>query len=224
MIFKKFILCLIAVFMGIITLCSCTNQKEENETTTAVKEAKDSTGKVFSAIVGGDGFLLLGDRDELAITVDDGKGNPGKNSKGEYVTRTEDFSGVLTVGQEVQTKFVRMPLPEKWINESDEIIKLRYEKDGRKVKFVLNERYGLSVEECQAEIESVMAGVTENKAATVNLSFADGIKLDYEGKLIVYIFNAEGKTYFAKINGDEELLKEINFEEIINTMKFRKGE
>lgn len=222
--FKKFILCLTVLCFGLIALCSCANGQAEKETTTAVKSVKDSNGKVFSSIVGTDGFLLLGDRDELAITVDDGKGKPGKNAKGEYVTQVEPFPGVLTVGKEVQTKFVRMPLPEKWINISDELIKLSYEKDDIGLEFVVNERSGMSAKECQAEIENLMSGILEGKKEKVQLDFAEAVKLDYESKILIYIFNAEGRTYFVKINGDEKLLKEINFEEIINTMKFRKGE
>lgn len=222
--FKKFILFFPVLCFLLTVMCSCTNGQSEKETTTAVKNVKDSTGKVFSSIVGGDGFLLLGDRDELAVTVDDGKGKPGKNAKGEYVTKVEPFSGVLTVGKEVQTKFVRMPLPEKWTNESDDLIKLRYEKDGLSVKFTVNERSGLSVKECQAEIESLMSGIAECKKEKSEFSFAEAVKLDYESKVLVYIFNIEGRTYFVKVNGDEKLLKETDFEEIINTMKFRKGE
>ncbi len=222
--FKKFILCLVSLSLALVTLCSCTNTKSETEATTVVKTVKDSTGKVFSSIVGSDGFLLLGEGNELAITVDDGNGNPGKNADGEYVTRVETFSGVLTVDKEVQTKFVRFPLPEKWKNVSDEIIKLNYEKDGLSVKLVVNERYDMSAEDCQEQIENLMAGIAECKKEKVGFDFAEAVKLDYESKIYIYVFSAEGRTYFVKISGDEKLLKEINFEEIINTMKFRKGE
>ncbi len=222
--FKKITLYLLSLFLIVVTLCSCSNRKPETEATTVVKTVKDSTGKEFSSIVGSDGFLLFGEGNELAITVDDGNGKPGKNAEGEYVTRTEPFSGVLTVDKEVQTKFIRMPLPEKWINISDELIKLSYEKDGFGAKLVVNERSGMSVKECQVEIENLMSGILECKKEKVNFDFAEAVKLDYESKILIYIFNAEGRTYFVKIDGDEKLLKEINFEEIINTMKFRKGE
>ena len=221
---KKFILLLLASCFVVFSMCSCSDNQKEIERTTAVRKVKDSQGKVFSSIVGDDGFLLLGERDELAITVDDGKGNPGKNAKGEYVTRTETFPGVVTVGKEVQTKFVRMTIPDNWTSESDGIIKLRYEKNGLSAKLTVNERASMTVKECQAEIENLMSGIAEVRKEKTEFVFAEAIKLDYENRICVYIFNAEGRTYFVKIDADEKTFKEVNFEEIINTMKFRKGE
>lgn len=221
---KKLIPLLLALCFLLLMMCSCSDSADEAEEVASVETVKDSEGNTFSSLVGADGFLLLGDEDGLAVTVDDGDGKPGKNAKGEFVTRVVDFPDTVQVGKEIHTKFLKLPVPENWTSESDSLIKLRYKKDGLAASLTVNERSGMSVKECQAEIENLMSGIGEAEKEKVMFSFAESVKLNYENRIVIYIFNAEGRTYFVKINADEKLFEEINFEEIINTIKFRKGE
>lgn len=221
---KKLIPLVMTLCTLIPVLCSCGNSDSDTAKSETVKIVRDSEGNTFSAIAGGDGFLLLGDRGGLAVTVDDGTGKPGKNAKGEYVTSVVDFPRTVTAGDEIHTAFMRITVPEKWTSVSDSLIKLRYEKDNLSATLTINERSGLTVKECQAEIEELMSGICEVEKEKVTLSFADAVKLNCENKIVIYIFSAEGRTYFVKIDADEKLFEEINFEEIINTIKFRKGE
>lgn len=226
--FKKLILPTAVICFLLSLMCSCNKTGAGSEETTALKIAEDSKGKKYSAIVDSDGFLLLGDRSQLAITVDDGKGKPGKNADGEFVTRVEDFPYTLVAGNEIHTKFMRMPIPEKWKNKSDELIEFVYDNDGAEASFIVNERYSLTVEECKAEIEKIMSILVEGTEENVQLAFGDAVKISYEReglpKTVFYIFNVEGRTYFVRISADQNLFETINFEEIVNTMKFRKGE
>ncbi len=221
---KKSIPAALVIFLLILTMCSCDNSHGKAEEITEVKVAEDSEGNSFSVIADGDGFFKLGDKSNLVITVDDGKGKPGKNADGEFVTRVVDFPGTLRAGNEIYTKFLRITLPENWKNESDSIVKLSCKKDGKKVTLTINERSGMSVKECQAEIEDMLTILGDIEQEKVSLDFAEAVKLTCQNKIAVYIFNAEGRTYYVKINADEKLFEEINFEEIINTIKFRKGE
>lgn len=226
--FKKLILPVAVICFLLSFMCSCNKTGAETEETTALKTAEGSDGKTYSAIVGSDGFLLLGDRNELAITVDDGKGKPGKNAEGEFVTRIEEFPYTLVVGNEVHTKFMKVPIPENWKNKSDELIEFVYDEGGSEATFVVNQRYDMTVEECKKEIKDIMSILMEGTEEKVQLAFGDAVKISYESeglpKRVFYVFNAEGRTYFARISADENLFETINFEEIINTMKFRKGE
>ncbi len=221
---KKFIPIAIAVCFLFLLMCSCDNGSKKNEAVTAVKTVTDSEGKTYSSIVDADGFLMLGDKNGLAVTVDDGDGKPGKNAKGEYVTRVVDFPDTVIVGKEIHTKFLRVTVPDGWTSESDSFVKLKYIKDDLTAKLTVNERADASVKECTAEIKSLMSAIGKPKEEKVKLQFADAIKLNYENRIVVYVFNAEDRTYFVKISADEKLFEEIDFEEIINTIKFRKGE
>ena len=226
--FKKLILMLTALFLLLSLLCSCNKTGVETEETTALKTVKDGTGKSYSAIVGSDGFLLLGDRSQLAITVDDGKGKPGKNADGEFVTQAEEFPNTLVVDNEIQTKFMRIPIPENWKNESDELIKFTYNDGENEASFVVNERFSLTEEECRNEIKNIMSVFSEPREENAELSFGYAVRMIFRDenmpKRVFYVFNAEGRTYFVRIVADESLFETIDFEEILNTMKFRKGE
>lgn len=226
--FKKLILPIAVICFLLSLMCSCNKTGAEAEETTALKTAEDSKGKTYSAIIGSDGFLILSERSQLAITVDDGKGKPGKNADGELVTRAEQFPYTLVVENEIHTKFMRMPIPENWKNESDELVEFVYDKEGTEATFIVNERFGMTIEECKNDIKNLMSILMKGTEENVTLAFGDAVKISYEReglpKTVFYIFNAEGRTYFARIIADESLFETINFEEIVNTMKFRKGE
>ncbi len=225
---KKLILPMAVICFLLSLMCSCNKTGAESEETTALKTVEDSNGKKFSAIVDSDGFLLLGDRSQLAITVDDGKGKPGKNADGEFVTRTEEFPYTLVVENEIHTKFMRIPIPENWTNKSDELIEFVYNDGDREASITVNERYGMTVKECQKEIKDTMNILGKGTEENVKLVFGDAVKISYEyeglTKTVFYIFNVEERTYFVRISADGNLFETINFEEIVNTMKFRKGE
>ena len=201
-----------------LTLCACDAGNEEIQP--EAKIATDSSGNKYSVVVDVNGFLSLGDRDSLAVCTTDENGNPGKNSDGEFVTRAEDFPDTLVVDNEIHTRFFRMPVPEGWTNISDEIVKL----SSGAASLTINDRGITPVKECTEEIKNIMSAIGEGKEEKAELQFADAVKLTYENRISVYIFEAEGRTYFIRVTADEKLFEEINFEEIINTIKFRKGE
>lgn len=217
---KKRTLAVFAVICLFLLMCSCGNSGSEREENIKEVIAVDSEGRKYSALLGSDGFLLLGDKDFLGVCVEDENGNPGKNAKGEYVTRAEEFPDTLQVGEEIHTKFFRIEIPDGWTSESDELVKLKFET----ATITVNERAGYSVKECKEEIESLMSAIGEGEEEKVKLQFGDAVKLNYENRIAVYIFEAEGRTYFVKVKADEKLFEEVDFEEIINTIKFRKGE
>ncbi len=215
---KKLILAVCVLGFLFLPLCSCGADSGEKQP--VARTASDSSGKKYSVIVDGDGFLTLGDKDFLAVCVEDEDGNPGKNADGEFVTRAEEFPRTLVVDDEIHTKFFRIKIPEGWTNKSGELVKLVHET----ATLTVNEREGYSVKECEEEIKSLMSALGEGKEEKLKLSFSDGVKITYGDKIAVYIFEAEGRTYFVKVTADEKLFSEMNFEEIINTIKFRKGE
>ena len=221
---KKRITALCTLIFLFLNLCSCSLSGEKNEQEPVAKTATGSDGKTYSVVVDGDGFLALGDKDFLAVCVEDENGNPGKNSKGEYVTRAVPFPETLTVGKEIHTKFFRMALPDGWTSVSDDLVKLTLKKGDMTASLTVNDRTGSSVKECKEEVKKLMSGVGEGTEEKVKLAFAEAVKLNYENKIAVYIFEKEDRVYFVKIYADEKLFEEVNFEEIINTIKFRKGE
>lgn len=205
------------VFLFLL-LCACGTQGEEKQP--VAKIAADPSGKKYSVIVDTDGFLTLGEKDLLAVCVEDENGNPGKNADGEFVTRAEEFPRTLVVEDEIHTKFFRMKIPDGWTNESGEIVKLAC----KGATFTVNERGNDTVEECKEEIKSLTSLLGEGKEEKPALTFEDSVKITYDDKIAIYIFEAEGRTYFVKVTAEEKLSDEMNFEEIINTIKFRKGE
>lgn len=221
---KNFIWFLLLLSSLFLLLNGCDTNEAETESTTAVKEAVDSEGNSYSSIIGEDGFLMLGDRNNLAITVDDGEGKPGLNSKGEYVTKTAEFPKTVTVDGEIHTRFFKLKIPENWENTSENLVKIKLKKDSMTAEVTVNERPSQSLEECLTEVEQIVSGVGKVKTEDVKLSFAQAKKLSVANRLSVYVFNVENRTYFVKVSADEKLFEEIDFEKIINTMKFRKGE
>lgn len=215
---KKLILAICVLGFLFLSLCACDAGNEEIQPQSKI--AKDSSGKEYSVVLGADGFLSLGDMDNLAICVTDENGNPGKNSDGEFVTRAEKFPDTLIVDNEIHTKFFKMPVPEGWTNISDGLVKL----SSGKAELTVNDRGIDSVKECTEEVKNIMSVIGEGKEEKVKLQFADAIKLTYEDRVSVYIFEAEGRTYFIRVSADEKMFEEINFEKIINTIRFRKGE
>lgn len=215
---KKLILALCALCFLLLPMCACDAENEEVQP--EAKIATDSEGKKYSVIVGSDGFLSLGEKTDLAVSVEDEDGNPGKNSDGEFVTRTEKFPSTLMVDNEIHTKFFKIPMPDGWTSTSDELVKLNF----KTANLTVNDRGSSSVKECTEEIKGIMSAIGEGKEEKVKLLFADAVKLTYENRISIYIFEAEGRTYFVKVTADEKLFEEVNFEEIINTIKFRKGE
>ncbi len=215
---KKLILAVCVLGFLFLPLCAC--DAENGEIQSEAKIATDSSGKEYSVIVGSDGFLTLGDRDALAVCTTDENGNPGKNADGEFVTRVENFPDTLMVDGEVHTKFFRLAVPEGWTSTSDELVKLNC----GTASLTINDRGITPVKECAEEIKNIMSAIGEGKEEKVKLQFADALKLTYENRTAVYVFEAEGRTYFIRVTADEKLFEEINFEEVINTIKFRKGE
>lgn len=215
---KKFIAAHAVLIFLLLLLCAC--GAEGGEKQPLAKTAVDSSGKKYSVIVDTDGFLTLGEKDLLAVCVEDENGNPGKNADGEFVTRAEEFPRTLVADGEIHTKFFRIKIPEGWTNKSDEIVRLVSDE----ATLTVNERDGYTVKECKKEIKSLLSVLGEGKEEKTALPFSDSVKITYDDKLAVYIFEAEGRVYFVKVAAEEKLSDAKEYEEIINTIKFRKGE
>lgn len=215
---KKLIIAVCVLGFLLLTLCACNTEKEEIQP--EAKVATDSSGKEYSVIIGSDGFLFLGDRDNLAVCTTDENGNPGKNADGEFVTRAETFPAMLMVDGEIHTKFFRLSVPEGWTSTGDELIKL---KSGT-ATLSINDKGITPVKKCTEEVKNILSVIGKCTEEKVKLQFADAVKLTCENRTAVYIFEAEGRTYSVRATADEKMFEETNFEEIINTIKFRKGE
>lgn len=214
---------LLFVFIFLI-FCGCGSSQPEAEISAVVKQASDAEGNKYSVVMGSDGFLLLGKGQSLAITVDDEDGNPGKNLKGEYVTKAVDFPDTLTVDGEIHTRFYKLKIPDKWKNKSEGLLKIEYVKGKERAEITVNERFSMTVDECLKEVEGLTSFIGEAEKSKVSLDFAQSTKLVVGKRLALYVFNAEGRTYYVKCMADESLFEEIDFETIVNTIKFRKGE
>ncbi len=204
--------------------CGCGSTQTEAEITAQVKQASDVKGNKYSVVLGDDGFLSLGKGQTLAIAVNDENGKPGKNFKGEYVTNTVKFPGILTVDDELHTKFYRMKVPENWKNKSEDLFKIEFVKGDAKAEITVNERFSMTVDECLKEVEDLTSLIGETQKSDVSFDFGQSKKIEVEKRLILYVFSVEGKTYYVKCMADESLFEEIDFETIVNTIKFRKGE
>ncbi len=200
---KKNLICLL-VFVLALTLTSCT--KNDGET---VKKVTDNNGIEYSAVVGSDGFLKLGERTGLVV-----------RENGE--TKTVDFPNTLTVDDEIHTKSFKLKVPKGWENISDTLVKIEYTHDTGSAEMMINLRSS-STKDCRDEIENIMSSM-KNEIENVHFDFAISTKLVYERNINFYIFSVNGQTYFIRTRCDDGLDKEINFEEIINTIQFRKGE
>ncbi len=209
----------IAVFLAALFLVSC-----EKETSFSVKEAIDYNGNKYSVLTDEDGFLSLAEKSGLAVIVEDSKGKMSKNSNGEFVTKSEDFPETLTVENEIHTKFFKIPIPDGWENKSREAVVLEYSDEEHSAEIMINERSTDTPDECIAEIEKLISSSNDMEKESVNLSFSTAVKLKYKQMFVFYVFSAEERTYFVRVTADEALFEKINFEDIINTIKFRKGE
>ncbi len=200
---KKNLICVMAVLIA-LALSSCSTKQEET-----VKKATDNKGNCYSAYVDGDGFLEIDEKGSLVVD---------ENGKEASV----DFPPLLTVGNEIHTKFFKLEIPGGWLDGSDELAKIKYDSGGISAELVINERSS-STKMCRDEIESIMSPM-KNELKNVKLDFALATKLEYEGNVNFYIFSIDGRTYFIRttLRGDSD--EKINFEEIINTIQFRKGE
>ncbi len=215
---KKFILfsCIMSVLL--LSVCGCKNTATEEKLTT--RTVTDTEGNTYVALADADGFLVLGDKDGLSVCVSDENGNPGKNSDGEFITKSVTFPRVLISDGEIFTKFFRMPIPDGWKNKSDDLVKLAKGKN----TLTVNSKDDITVRDYTNEIKNIMWAIGKAEEEKVSLSFGDAVKLNYENRVVIYIFEAEGRAYSVKISADEKTFEEVNFEEIINTIKFRKGE
>ncbi len=221
---KFYALILPALCFLILLLASCTENADVNEKSSEVKVLVGTDGESYHAIVGEDGFPVFDEKGKLSVALDDGEGGYGKNANGEYVTSKTESPNVLSSKDEIHTRFFRMKVPKGWENVSESLAEIKYTKNSKTAKITVNERSSLSVKECEAEVEEILSSLGKLEKEHVSLSFAEAEKISVEKRISVYVFSAEGRTYFIKVFSDEELFDEIDFEEIINTIKFRKGE
>ncbi len=215
---KKFILFFCVLSALLLSFCGC-GKGEEKETLTA-KTVTDTEGNTYSALLDEEGFLVIGDKDGLVVCVADENGKPGKNSEGEYVTKSVSFPRVLISDGELHTKFFRLAIPEGWTSKSDDIVKLVK----GKITLTINSKEDMSLREYVNEIKNIMWAIGKADEEEAALSFGNAVKLSYENRVVIYVFRAENRIYSVKITADEKAFEEENFEEIINTIKFRKGE
>lgn len=192
------------MLVSILFLSSCAKDEIKRE----VKKAQDNDGNTYSVLIEEDGFLKLGEKDELVIKDDEG------------LTESISFPRTLTVEDEIHTKFYKIKLPSGWTDESGEIIKIRHEENSKFTEIIINERAS-SLKECKDEIESIMEPLEKESHETVKFSFATAEKLEFENSIIFYVFTYDERTYFIRVRTNED---KINYEEIIDTIQFRKGE
>lgn len=204
----------------ILLLCSCAKKPEVIQSDMVVRTATDTMGKTYNALVDENGFLMRDKQGNMIITAKDGK----KNEQGEYVTEKVTFPYILTVENEIHTEFFKVAIPENWQNKSRDLVKLTYTENGATAEITINERADMPFVDCVKEIEEMLSALGEVKKENVDFDFATATRIQLENKITVYVFSAEGRTYFVKITADTQLFEKINFQEIVNTIKFRKGE
>lgn len=222
---KKFYALILPILcFQILLLASCTENAPANRNTSEVKVLVGTDGESYPAVVGEDGFPVFDEKGKLSVALDDGEGGYGKNAKGEYVTDTADTPNVLSSEDEIYTEFFRMKIPKGWKNVSESLAEIKYTKNSKTAKITVNERASLTVKECEAEVEEILSSLGELEKEHISLSFAEAEKISVENRMSVYVFGVEGRTYFIKVFSDEELFDKIDFEEIINTVEFKKGE
>ncbi len=208
----------------LLTLCSCAKKPVQSPAAAVIKTVTDTRGKTYKALVDENGFLMCDSQGNMIITAEDGNKNPVKNEQGEYVTKKVTFPQILSVENEIHTEFFKVAIPDNWQNKSGDLVKLVYTENGKTAEITINERASMSSINCVKEIEDMLSELGEVKKDNVDFSFATATRLQLENKITVYVFTAEGRTYFVKFTADKELFEKINFQEIVNTIKFRKGE
>lgn len=221
---KIYALILPILCFQILLLASCTENVNANQNTSEVKVLVGTNGESYPAVVGEDGFLVFDEKGKLSVALDNGEGGYGKNAKGEYVTAKADTPNVLSSEDEIYTEFFRMKIPKGWENTSEGLAEIKYTNNSKTAKITVNERTSLTVKECESEVEEILSPLGKLKKQHVSLSFAETEKISVESRISVYVFSAERRTYFIKVFSDEELFDKIDFEEIINTIEFKKGE
>ena len=208
----------------LLLLCSCAKNPVQSPDGAVTKTVTDTRGKTYKALVDGSGFLMCDSQGNMIIAAEDESGNPIKNEQGENVTKKVSFPYILTAENEIHTEFFRLTIPENWQNKSGELVKLVYTENGRTAELTINDRASMSSVNCVKEIETMLSELGKVKKDAVEFDFATATRLQLENKITVYVFTAEGRTYFVKITADTQLFEKINFHEIVNTIKFRKGE
>ncbi len=208
----------------LLMLCSCAKNPTQSPPETIIRTATDTMGKTYKALVDENGFLMCDSQGNMIIATEDANKNPVKNDKGEYVTEKVSFPHILLAENEIHTEFFKVAIPENWQNKSHDLVKLVYNENGKIAEITVNERASMSSINCVKEIEDMLSDLGEVKKDNVDFSFATATRLQLENKIAVYVFSAEGRTYFVKITADTQLFEKINFHEIVNTIKFRKGE
>lgn len=204
----------------LLVLCSCAKTPVQTQSAAVTKTVTDTMGKTYKALVDEKGFLMCDEQGNLMIVSEDEE----KNEQGELVTRKVSFPHILVSENEIYTEFFRVSIPENWKNKSKDLVKLEYIKNGKKAEIAINERADMSSADCVKEIEEMLFLSGEVKKDVVDFDFATATVLQLENKITVYVFTAEGRTYFVKVTADKELFETTNFFEIVNTIKFRKGE
>lgn len=215
---KKFILIFSVLCVLLSSFCGCGKAVEEKVLTAAT--LNDTEGNTYSVLLDEEGFPVTGDKDGLAVSVTDENGNPGKNSSGEYVTKSVSFPYVLMSEKELYTRYFRVAIPEGWTSRSDDIVKLTK----GEITLTVNSKEDMSLREYVNEIKNIMWAIGKADEEEAVLSVGNAIKLSYENRVVIYVFRAENRVYSVKITADKEAFEKENFEEIINTIKFRKGE
>lgn len=193
----------------IFMMCSCSKAGETPPQGVSVKTVTDTKGNSYEMQFDQDGFPVIDD-----------KGNALSEDGAEKVP----FPGIVVSGNEITTRFFRFELPEKWENSSGELVKAVYKEGSLSAEITVNERFSMTATECVKEIENIAADFGTVKKEMVDFDFATATKLVYENGVQIYVFSVENRTFFVKVVADNEMYEKINFEEIVNTIKFRKGE
>ena len=214
-----FLLCFV-----LLLLCSCSKNAVQTLPETVIKTVTDTNGKTYKAVVDENGFIMCDSAGKMIITAEDEKGNPLKNEQGEYVTQKVSFPNILVGENEIHTEFYKLPIPQNWQNKSTDLVKLSFTENGKTAEITVNERGSMSSVNCVKEIEDMLSVLGEVKKNTVDFNFATATGIELEDVMTVYVFSVEGRTYFVKITAEKEMFEKINFTEIVNTIKFRKGE
>ena len=215
---KHNIMCVLLVCCVIFTMCSCGKTMPQDNTENAVKTVTDSEGNSYTVLTDENGFPVIDEDGRIAIT------SGSKNETEEYATEKIDYPGILSSEDEIFTRFFNLAIPDKWQNKSDELVRIVYEDGEVSAEMTVNERPSLSMVECVAEIEELTSALDKPEKTVVDLDFATATKLVFMKKMLIYVFSVEERTYFVKFTSDSILTEKINYEEIVNMIKFRKGE
>lgn len=194
-------------------MCSCSRTEDSTLSEMSFKTLSDANGNSYCVQVDQDGFPAIDSNGSLVVS---------HNKKDE--TEKIPFPGIIWSENEIYTRFFRLEIPEKWENKSSEVVRIFYEKNSLTAEMTINERFSLSSIECVKEIENTASIFGTPEKEVVDFDFASATKLSYDNGMQIYVFSVEGRTFFVKIVADNGMHEKINFEEIVNTINFRKGE